>query len=156
MQLCLHGLGLTPKPLLKMPSTSDFQNRFVVLFLMGASCLLTRCDDEERVNVKLSKLIGKWQLSEEKVSVSYRAEWVDVEDGEIIQFNADGSFSGSSRPSCNGSFEIHHDRLTLRSNCAQDIISSEFRIIKISSTLMVVTPTSIMCTDGCFYRYDKI
>ncbi|HEX5167806.1 MAG TPA: hypothetical protein VFW11_01430 [Cyclobacteriaceae bacterium] len=69
-----------------MPSTSDFQAKFLAPVRIVICCLLTDCDDEEKVNIRPETLIGKLQLVEEKVGVGPRGKWVDVDDGEVIQF----------------------------------------------------------------------
>lgn len=110
-----------------------------------------------------SDLNGKWKLSEAYISAGGPQYWVDVENGEEIEFFESGTFNSDRFNECTtGSFSIEQNELLLEYSCSEfnPISENENGFItyklEIHSNYFVLTPTSgPICIEGCSYKYQK-
>jgi len=127
--------------------------------------LASGCDKyTSRTNDDENTLIGKWQLTEAFISSGGPQYWVNVEDGEEIEFFADGSFVSNRFSECSvGDFFIASNELLLEYNCNGFEVESENQDgfitydLRFDSNHFVVTPTSgPICIEGCSYKYIRM
>jgi len=110
-----------------------------------------------------STLIGKWQLTEAFISSGGPQYWVNVEDGEEIEFFANGSFVSNRFSECStGDFSIESNELLLEYSCNGFEVESENQDgfitynLKLESNYFIATPTSgPICIEGCSYKYKN-
>lgn len=116
--------------------------------------LLTFCGDEEELTS--TSLVGKWQLVQQKVGIGPPGEWVDISGGQIYEFKTDGTFTISEHHLCTtGEYEMKNDSLVLKNDCLEDSTERIFSIEMHSSHFTISPIYPAMCTEGCFYRYEK-
>ncbi len=114
------------------------------------------------LSVKDDPIIGKWKLVEAFISSGGPQYWVDVENGEEITFTSDGLFSSNRFSECtNGDFSIESNELFLNYSCngfTTGFENSEGAItykITFESNYFLLTPTSVICIEGCSYKYIR-
>ncbi len=107
-------------------------------------------------------IIGKWKLVEAFISDGGPQYWVNVENGEEITFTGDGLFSSNRFSECTkGDFSIELNELYLNYNCegfTSGMENSEGLItynITFESNYLLLTPTSLICIEGCNYKYIR-
>ncbi len=126
--------------------------------------LLLGCDsNEQKLNDDDDSIFGKWKLVESYISVGGPQYWADVEDGIEFNFFVDGSFTSGSFFDCtNGNFEIESNELYLMYDCqkikdkfqnSEGVISYDFSF---ENDFLLLTPTTLMCVEGCLYKYKRI
>jgi len=133
------------------------RNSFYIFFLVF-SCF--SCSSDEFDN---SDLIGKWKLTEAYISAGGPQYWVDVENGEEIEFFENGGFNSDRFTECTtGIYSKNQNGLLLKYSCSQFNPVSEnengFITYKLElySNYLVLTPTSgPICIEGCSYKYQK-
>ncbi|MGB7393577.1 MAG: hypothetical protein WA913_04205 [Pricia sp.] len=108
-------------------------------------------------------LTGKWQLTEAFISAGGPQYWVDVEEGETIEFLANGSFVSNRFTECsNGNFSVESTELLLDYDCdgfevlPENEDGSITYNLELDSDYFIVTPTSgPICIEGCSYKYSR-
>lgn len=126
---------------------------FVFLFL-----ILIGCDQnglpgigEKEQGVSLE---GNWQLTQQKIGYGPPGEWEPVQEGAIIEFKGN-QFKGLSYHSCSeGTFQLDESELTLNFGC--DEASSFTYEVEISNNRITLSPRTLLCFEGCEYKYVKI
>lgn len=111
-----------------------------------------------------SVIVGKWKNTEAFISAGGPQYWVDVENGEYIEFFENGTFSSNRFTECIiGKFSIEENKLLLEYNCNGFNAESEneegFITYKLEfySDYFILTPTSgPICIEGCSYKFQKI
>ncbi|MFD2828093.1 hypothetical protein ACFSYG_16565 [Leeuwenhoekiella polynyae] len=123
------------------------------------------CDTEnETQNESEALLNGNWQNTEAFISSGGPQYWIEIEDGEEIQFLSNGTFSSNRYTECTrGTFSIEDSTLTLKYVCPdfEPTAANEDGLITYSiayeSKTFLLTPTSgPICTEGCSYKYQKV
>ena len=121
------------------------------------------CTRDNPQNFEKSDLNGKWKLSEAYISAGGPQYWVDVENGEEIEFFNNGIFNSDRFSECTtGSFSIEQNEILLEYGCSafNSISQNENGFItykfEFYSNYFVLTPTSgPTCIEGCSYKYLK-
>jgi hypothetical protein len=137
---------------------SSFQSLSISLLL--SSILFSSCvkNDDLCCGLENGKsydaLIGKWQLVEQKIGIGPPGEWKDVDNGEQFEFFSDLTFS-STTPTCASGTFILEDNI-LKFYCGGEKSLRDFTIVKFTGSSMTLTPASVICTEGCLFRYEKI
>lgn len=135
---------------------------YLVPFLLLFIC----CDEamEEPIESEVSLMVGKWQLTEAYISSGGPQYWVDVENGEELEFYQDNTFSSNKFTECtNGNFTMGENDLLLEYSCSDFDPQSENEDgfitykMEIYSNYIILTPTSgPICIEGCSYKYQYI
>jgi len=136
-------------------------NKLICIFILifgFYSC--TPSNPQDSVSFNLN---GKWKLSEAFISAGGPQYWIDVENGEEIEFFENGIFNSDRFIECTtGSFSIEQNVLLLKYSCSEfnPISENESGLItyklELHSNYFVLTPTSgPICIEGCSYRYLK-
>lgn len=124
---------------------------------------LFSCDSEKSNELDKNDLMGKWKLTEAYISAGGPQYWVDVEDGEELEFYEDSTFTSNRYSECTkGVFSIKMEELFLDYSCDGFETVSENEdglityILNFESNYVVLTPTSgPICIEGCSYKYQK-
>ncbi|WP_117883483.1 hypothetical protein [Aureibaculum luteum] len=123
------------------------------------------CDNttDEPITANETLLEGKWKQNEAYISAGGPQYWVDLENGEEIEFYNDGTFSSNNFTECStGSFSIDDNKLFLEYDCDGFETPSENENgiitydIEMYSKYFILTPTSgPICIEGCSYKYQR-
>jgi hypothetical protein len=133
---------------------------YLITFLI----LLIACDKaDEPIIADEILMVGKWKITEAYISAGGPQYWIDVENGEEIDFFENGIFSSNRFTECtNGNFSILENELLLEYNCTGFNTESEnedgFITYKLElyTNYFILTPTSgPICIEGCSYKYQK-
>ncbi len=125
---------------------------FLVLALGITSC------QSKKTDAKLAQnLNGKWQLVEQKIGIgSTDTPWRKVENGTVLTFKADQSFTDRDHPQCQtGKYKMEANQFTLSYNCSdyKEALSHSYEL---KDGFLYTQPLTLVCTDGCDYKYQKI
>jgi hypothetical protein len=107
-------------------------------------------------------IIGNWKLVEAYISSGGPQYWVNIENGEEFTFSSSGLFSSNKFSECTtGDFSVELNELSLNYNCngfKTGFENSEGAItykITFESNYLLLTPTSVICFEGCTYKYIR-
>mgnify|MGYP000627119768 CR=1 FL=1 len=133
----------------------------IIIFGVLISC--DHEDDLKNFDYDAFPIEGTWKLTEAYISAGGPQYWTDVEDGEEIEFQGNGSFSSDRYPECaTGIFSVDDGNLTLEYNCEGFESGTENEEGLITYKLdygknaILLTPTSILCIEGCSYKYERV
>jgi len=135
------------------------------LYLIAFSLSFIACDNtmNEPITPDESLMVGKWKQTEAYISSGGPQYWINVENGEEIQFFENGTFSSNKFTDCiSGNFSIVENKLLLKYNCIgfnSDSENEEGLItykLDFFSNYYILTPTSgPICIEGCSYKYQN-
>ncbi len=136
--------------------------QFGVIFLL--TIFSSGCDTNDNNELdRDNPIIGNWQLIEAYISSGGPQYLVSIENGEKFKFSINGTFSSNKYPECtSGNFSTESNELILKYDCngfTAGIENSEGHItykVTFESDYFLLTPTSVICTEGCSYKYKKI
>lgn len=122
------------------------------------------CDNYDDAGiVSENSIIGSWKLVEAYISSGGPQYWVTIENGEEFKFLSNGIFSSNKYAECTGgNFSSEFNKLILNYDCNEfttGFENSEGAItyeITFESNYFLLTPTSVICIEGCSYKYKKI
>ena len=133
-------------------------------YLVAYLLFFIACDKsvDEPIIADESLLVGKWEQTEAFISAGGPQYWIDIENGEVIEFFENGTFSSDRFSECTtGNFLIEETILNLEYNCTgfnsgfeneEGFITFEMEFY---SNYFILTPTSgPNCTEGCSYKYQ--
>lgn len=110
-----------------------------------------------------TSISGKWKETEAFISAGGPQYWINVENGEEIEFLENETFTSDRFAECiGGNYSLAANELQLKYNC--DGFNSESENekgfitykIEIFSNYFLLTPTSgPICIEGCSYKYEK-
>ncbi|WP_047245495.1 hypothetical protein [Maribacter thermophilus] len=138
----------------------------IVSYIFPVLLLFIACDKEtdNPISPTASLLQGKWIHNEAYISAGGPQYWVDVDNGEAIEFYKDGTFSSNRFTECDsGNFWIEENTLFLEYTCDEFETSADnedgyitYRL-EFFSDYFILTPTSgPICIEGCSYKYQKV
>ena len=110
------------------------------------------CGEEKQPEQQENSIYGTWQLTErfEGGSLIPRQS---VENGEIIIFSKNNSYSGSSFQ-CDGTYNINNEIIEIMIPCTtMDTIKYAYFLENSDLKLM---PYPSTCDEGCYDKYKKI
>lgn len=132
----------------------------IITLLFFVACNETM---DEPIPASASLMVGKWKLTEAFVSTGGPQYWIDVENGQELEFFANETFYSDRFTECmDGIFSIEANKLLLEYTC--DGFNSEAENndgfitynLEFFSNYFMLTPTSgFLCTEGCSYKYIK-
>ncbi|ULC60292.1 hypothetical protein MBM09_04705 [Flaviramulus sp. BrNp1-15] len=134
------------------------------LYLIGFLLFFNACDKtDEPIFVDENLIAGKWVLTEAYISAGGPQYWIDIDNGEEIEFFENGTFSSNKFSECiTGNFSIVENKLLLKYNCIGFTSNAEnedgFITYKLEffSDYFILTPTSgAICIEGCSSKYQK-
>lgn len=130
----------------------------VLLFLIA-------CDNATNGPISADEywIVGKWKQTEAFISAGGPQYWVDVENGEEIEFFKNATFSSDRYNECHsGKFSIEGNKLLLEYPCLgfnptseneEGLITYEMELFPDS---FILIPTSgPICIEGCSFRYQQ-
>jgi hypothetical protein len=137
-----------------------FQYYLIALLLLFLACNETM---DEPIPANESLLEGKWKQTEAYISSGGPQYWIDVENGEEIEFFNNATFSSNRFTECAlGNFSIEENKLLLEYNCTGFNSQSENEEgfityeLEFYSNYFILTPTSgPICIEGCSYKYQN-
>jgi hypothetical protein len=142
-----------------MKSIKKFKILFVVTIIFFGCA---GNEDSLTVNSNNS-ILGSWKLIEASISSGGPQSTVTIENGEEFKFSDNGSFTSTKYPACSiGSFSTEAKELILKYGCSTfttGIENAEGNItyqVTFKSDYITLTPTSVICIEGCSYTYKKI
>ena len=120
-------------------------------------------DDNGNMGPRNNSILGKWKLTAAYISSGGPQYWVDVEDGEEIEFLSDGSFTSTNYPGCTeDGYVFDGESLALHYDCEDMELVAEneeglitFRI-EFKNDGFLLSPTSVICIEGCSYKYERM
>lgn len=140
-------------------------NRFSSCWLvLGLLIVFLGCDntDGNLPNVD-NGILGKWKMTKAYISSGGPQYWIIIEDGEEIEFYSDGKFTSNRSLECTtGSFVLNGENLSMKYGCEdyEEGIENKDGLITYHIAFeegdMLLTPTSVICIEGCSYKYVKI
>lgn len=142
--------------------------KYLYYLVLASFFLMVSCSKNNDIleNQDLSLLnvsiLGNWKLVEAYISAGGPQYWINIENGEEITFLSNGSFSSNRFSECTtGVFSIESNELILDYNCSGFITEFEnpegaitYKLAFESNTL-ILTPTSVICIEGCSYKYIR-
>ncbi|MFK8102744.1 MAG: lipocalin family protein [Saprospiraceae bacterium] len=128
------------------------------LFLFFLLALgITSCQSKKTTAKVPQSLTGKWQLVEQKIGIGASdTPWSKVENGTILNFKADQNFTDRNHPQCQtGKYEMEAKKFTLSYDCSNynEALSHSYEI---KDGFLYTQPLTLICSDGCDYKYQKI
>ncbi|MDO5968458.1 hypothetical protein Q4Q35_01430 [Flavivirga aquimarina] len=137
-----------------------FKYYYLLILLLFIACNDTK---GELVTADENLIVGKWVKIEAYISVGGPQYWVDVENGEEIDFFENGTFFSNRFKECTtGNFSIEENILLLEYTCNGFNPVSEnekgFITYKLDflSDYFILTPISgPICIEGCSYKYQR-
>lgn len=133
-------------------------------YLISTLLFFIACDKtNEPINVDEYLIAGLWQKTEAYISSGGPQYWINVENGEEIEFFENGTFISDRFSECNtGNFSIEENELFLKYNCIgfnTDIENEKGFItyqLEFYSDYFILTPTSgPICIEGCSSKYQS-
>lgn len=138
---------------------------FAIAFILFGSCT-TNDDDGVATEFDLENptfLIGKWKMVGSYQSDGGPQYYVDVSNGELLEFSGDGMFTSSKYSACNeGTYSIVNKELILNYNCEAfdkqfpDLNGKFVYGISKESNFLLLSPKSVLCIEGCSAKFKKI
>lgn len=118
---------------------------------------------DEPIAVDQYLISRKWQQTKAYISAGGPQYWIDVENGEEIEFFNNGTFTSDKFSDClTGNFSIENNTLYLKYNCTGFHTEAENEdgfityTIDFYSDYFILTPTSgPICTEGCSSKYES-
>jgi hypothetical protein len=142
--------------------------KYLKYFILASVFIMSSCskNDEIPESKDLSydhSILGNWKLVEAYISSGGPQYWVDIESGEEITFLSNGSFESNRFSECKtGEFSIKSNELFLTYTCdgfTSGMENPEGAItykLTLKSNYLILTPTSVLCFEGCSYKYKRI
>lgn len=137
----------------------------LVLFL---TLVLFNCESNDSI-ASINSINGKWKLFEAYISAGGPQYLVKIENGEEFEFSSNAKFTSNGKftsdkfEDCTeGTFSVKSESLISRYDCdgfQTGVENSNGEItykISFESGYLVMVPTSVICIEGCSYRYKKI
>lgn len=120
-------------------------------------------DDTDSPNPTDTAILGKWKLTAAYISSGGPQYWVDVEDGEEIEFLSEGSFTSTNYPECKeDGYTLDGENLVLDYDCEDMELVAENEDglitfhIEFEDGHFLLSPTSVLCIEGCSYKYERM
>ncbi|WP_405295506.1 hypothetical protein [Algibacter sp. Ld11] len=132
-------------------------------YLIPILLFFIACDKtDEPITADEYLIAGKWEQTKAYISAGGPQFWVDVDNGEEIEFFENGTFSSNRFSECiTGDFSIVENILFLKYNCTEFSTEAEnedgFITYKLEFFLdyFILTPTSgPICIEGCSSKYQ--
>ena len=127
--------------------------------------LLIDCDkaSDKPIPPNATLIEGKWKQNEAYISAGGPQYWIDVDNGEEIEFYNNGTFSSNRFTECTtGTFSLEENKLSLEYDCDGFETQSEngdgfiTYDLELFSNHFILTPTSgPICIEGCSYKYQS-
>jgi len=114
---------------------------------------LLSCSNEKSINdPKQDSIIGKWQLIE--IEGGFPTQIEIIENGEIISFNSNLSYSNSTYDCNDGSYSMNNEFINILIPC----LTSEELIYRFSfdNNDLLFDSYPSTCIEGCSHKYKKI
>ena len=132
--------------------------RYLGVFLFIGIVLLQLSCKKDPQEVDSSKLEGKWKLVGRDFGLP---DWkVDVEDGEELTFYPDSAFSKGVSKCSEGPYSVSGKFVTFDYSCPdkETLLSEGIQkwIFSIKDGNLILTPTFLICDEGCTSFYKKI
>ncbi|RKS42494.1 hypothetical protein BC962_3283 [Gillisia mitskevichiae] len=142
--------------------------RYLLYFVLASVLIMSSCSNNydtletEDLSAENDPIIGKWKLVEAYISSGGPQYWVNIENGEEFTFTSNGLFSSNRFSECtNGDFSIESNELILNYSCNEFTTGFEnpegaiTYKITFESNYILLTPTSVICFEGCSYKYVR-
>jgi len=120
-------------------------------------------DDDTIVGNENGIIIGSWKLVEASISSGGPQYLVEIEDGEEFEFLNNGNFTTTRDTECTeGKFTIESNELSLIYDCdgfnphVENPDGAITYQITFGSDYFILVPTTVMCVEGCSYKYKKV
>lgn len=124
------------------------KNMYLILSIFF---FITGCSEEEKKQQENS-IYGTWQLIERFDGGSPTPNQ-SVENGEIITFSSDNSYSNNSYQ-CDGNYNINNSIIEVSVSCVTtDLIKYSFNI---ENDELKLTAFPSTCDEGCYDKYKRI
>jgi hypothetical protein len=124
------------------------KNMFLLLSILF---FITGCS-EEKTEQQNNSIYGTWQLIERFDGGSPTPNQI-VENGEIIVFSSDNSYSNNTYQ-CDGNYNINNSIIEISVLCiTTDLIKYSFSI---ENNELKLTSFPSTCDEGCYDKYKRI
>lgn len=145
-----------------MKNITKFGMAFLLMITLFG-CNENENEGEKELVVDESQIIGSWKLVEASISAGGPQYLQEVENGEVFEFLDNGKFSSSKYDECTeGNFSIESSELSLMYDCdgfnpqVQNPDGAITYEITLGPDYFILAPTSVMCVEGCSYKYKKV
>lgn len=133
---------------------------FILFLLLGLSSCDKDNSKEDNIPLNASKIVGSWQLVEAYISPGGDATWQTVEDGDIYNFNIDGTFSQTNTfenaYDRSGNFTYDKAMLELTFTIDEEEKWQTFNVDMDENTMSITPSGPTICIEACLYRYEKL
>jgi len=137
--------------------------KFGIPFLLVITFFGCTVNEENLTLNSGNLLLGNWKLVEVSISSGGPQYTVVIDSGEEFKFSENGTFTSTKYSACStGSFSTASKELILKYSCSTfttGIENAEGNItyqVTFESDYITLTPTSVICIEGCSYIYKKI
>lgn len=128
------------------------------LLILTLIFLSTGCSNDDK-KLDTSNIVGTWKHYEEYDNF----KWNKVDGGYTYTFNANGTFKSTRFTECiKGKYTVASDKLTLDYDCDEFTTQVEsppatyVENYKLEKGYMYLTPTYLVCFEGCTSKFRKI
>lgn len=122
-----------------------------MFLLLSILFFITGCS-EEKTEQQNNSIYGTWQLIERFDGGSPTPNQI-VENGEIIVFSSDNSYSNNTYQ-CDGNYNINNSIIEISVLCiTTDLIKYSFSI---ENNELKLTSFPSTCDEGCYDKYKRI
>ncbi len=133
-------------------------NLFLLVFCMILSC--QNDSTQRKIPLTANLLHGSWQLVETYISPGGETDWMEVENGDIFNFNGDGSFTRTNtfenKSNSAGTYVLEGDILKLVYIRDGKEEEENFSVQMFENTMTLSPAGPRFCIEPCLYRYKRI
>lgn len=142
--------------------------KYLLYFVLASVFSISSCSknydalESKDFSMKDDPIIGEWKLVEAYISSGGPQYWVDIEDGTEYIFSSNGTFLSNNFSECTiGDFSIVSNELFLYYRC--NGFTTRFEnpegaityTVTFESNYLLLTPTSVICFEGCSYKFIR-
>ena len=125
--------------------------KFGIIFLLIVFSF--GCQNDEMDN---ETLIGSWKQIESSISSGGPQYIIEIENGEELMFFTNGRFTSNRISDCStGNYFNNSDELFLYYDCSKYEKVQTYQIT-FESDFLILVPTSVICIEGCSYKYKRL
>ena len=135
-----------------MIPSSKINSAFFVLL----SAFVFSCSSSDVPVITDKSLVGDWQHTERAYSIGAGLIVEEVSRGEIYEIRSDGTFTYDSGGRATGTWGISDDDIlnfSFKEEVEDRIVNFKFEL---TGNTLILTPAFVICTEGCYDKYERL
>ena len=137
--------------------------RKFITILIIAFVIVTSCNNDNEAKPKDTGIVGTWKLTESFGYDGAGTQWTSIKNGYTYTFKSDGTFTATQFATCTrGTYKFENATLTMIYVCIDPTTMGEkpgatlIENCKIENGKMYLSPTNLVCDEGCISKFSKI